>query len=221
MEKLCSNIANKIALDLDFDNDKKEVLAYGAFALLHMSFSIALVLIFGLIFNVAAEALIISFTASILRKYSGGAHASSPSACMFIGTILCIGQAVLVKLFLAPLINIKILLILGAVIFIWSYYIVFKLAPVDNPNKPIKREEKRRRMKKGSIIILSIYLIIAFIDVIIFLCFGGEGPIVYTECICTGVLWQAFTLTKFGFLTISNVDTLFNHIFNLKKEVKM
>lgn len=221
MEKLCNKIANKIALELDFDNDKREVLAYGAFALLQMIISIALVLIFGLIFNVAVEALIISFAASILRKYSGGVHASSPSACMFIGTILCVGQALVIKFFLAPLINIKLLLILGTLIFIWSYYMLLRLAPVDSPNKPIKREEKRRRMKKGSITILFVYLIIVLINIIIFHYFGINKFLIYATCIYVGVLWQTFTLTKSGYFTILYVDTLFNHIFNQKKEAKI
>ena len=221
MEKLCNKIANKIALELNFDNDKKEVLAYGAFALLQMIVSLALVLIFGLIFHVAVEALIISFIVSILRKYSGGVHASSPSACLFIGTIICVGLAILIKFFLALLIDIKIQLILGELIFIWSYYILYKLAPVDGPNKPIKREEKINRMKKGSIIILSVYLGIIIVDIIIFYYLGGNRLILYAICICAGVLWQTFTLTKFGFVTITNIDALFKYIFNLKKEEKI
>ena len=220
MEKLCNKVANKIAIQLDFDNDKKEVLTYGAFALLQMLISIALVLIFGMIFNVAVEALIISFIVSILRKYSGGVHASSPSACMVVGTIICVGQAILIKGFLVPQISTKVLLIFGTLTFIWSYYIVFKLAPVDSPNKPIKREEKIRRMKKGSITILSVYAIIILIDIIIFHYFGGNKLIIYAVCIYAGVLWQTFTLTKTGFHTITNIDTLFKYIINLKRGEK-
>ena len=78
MEKLSNNIANKVALELSLDDDNREVIAYGTFALIQMLFSIILVFLFGLLFHVAFEALIISFTGSILRKYSGGVHASSP-----------------------------------------------------------------------------------------------------------------------------------------------
>ena len=58
------------------------------------------------------------------------------------------------------MVNLKLIIILGVVIFIWSYYIIYKLAPVDSASKPIVKEEKRKRMKKGSIILLSVYLII-------------------------------------------------------------
>jgi len=221
MEKLCNKIANKIAVELDFDDDKREVLAYGAFALFQMLISIVLVLIVGLVFNVAGEALAISFVISILRKYSGGVHATSPSSCMFIGTTFCVGQAILIKFFIFPLIDIKILFIIGVVIFIWSYYILYKLAPVDSPNKPIKREEKINRMKKGSIIVLSVYLIIVLIDIIIFQYLGANVPIIYALCVYSGVLWQTFTLTKYGFITITRIDTLFNYLFSQKKEEKV
>ena len=98
MEKLSNNIANKVASELTLDENNREVIAYGTFALIQMLLSITLVFLFGLLFHVAFEALIISFTGSILRKYSGGVHASSPGICTFIGTIVCVGQAVLISL---------------------------------------------------------------------------------------------------------------------------
>ena len=117
MEKLCNNIANKVALELSLDQDNKEVIAYGTFALIQTFFSIIFVFIFGLLFHVAFEALIISFTAAILRKYSGGVHASSPGNCTFIGTIVCVGQAVLISLLINAVFNFKLVVTLGVVIF--------------------------------------------------------------------------------------------------------
>ena len=63
MQKLSNSIANKVALELSLDKDNREVIAYGTFALMQMFFSIILVFLFGLLFHVAFEALIISFTA--------------------------------------------------------------------------------------------------------------------------------------------------------------
>jgi len=220
MEKLSKNIAAKLAADLDYDNDKKEVMAYGAFALIQMFISIVLVMIFGLIFHVAIEALIISFTASILRKYSGGVHASSPNTCTFLGIVVCVGFALIIKLFLAPLIDIKVLLIIAIPAFIWSYYMIRKLAPVDTPNKPIKREEKRKRMKKGALMVLELYFFIIIINMIVYLYFNLNMVIVYSVCIIFGVAWQVLTLTKSGHQAIEKLD-LFLHIFsNINKEAK-
>ena len=211
MEKLADNIANKVVLELSLDEDNREVIAYGTFALMQMFLSIILVFLFGVLFHVAFEALIISFTASILRKYSGGVHASSPGICTFIGTIVCVGEALLISLLMTSVVSLKLIIILGALIFIWSYYIIYKLAPVDSVSKPIVKEEKRKRMKKGSIIFLSVYLIIAVILIMLYISCGERKFLFYALCLYSGILWQAFTLTVPGHLLIGKVDTFLNH----------
>jgi accessory gene regulator B len=217
MEKLTKNIADKIAEELNLDNDNKEVIAYGMFALMHMALSVILVVIFGFILHVATEALIISFTVSILRKYSGGAHASSPGVCTFSGTVICIGQALLISVFIGQLVSPGILLILSVLTFSWSYYLIHKLAPVDSPAKPIKKQEKRQRMKKGSIFVLSIYLIIVVFNFVMYVYFKEIKFAVYSLCICGGTAWQAFTLTKSGHFAINKIDTFLNQILTIKK----
>ncbi|MBU3092416.1 accessory gene regulator B family protein [Clostridium sp. CF011] len=211
MEKLSDNIANKVALELSLDEDNREVIAYGTFALMQMFISIIIVFLFGLLFHVAFEALIISFTASILRKYSGGVHASSPGICTFIGTIVCVGEAVLISLLMSSVVNLKLIIIIGTLIFIWSYYIIYKLAPVDSASKPIVKEEKRKRMKKGSTILLSVYLIISVFIILLYINSGGINLLFYALCIYSGILWQAFTLTAPAHLLIGKVDTFLNH----------
>ena len=212
MEKLSNNIANKVASELSLDNDNKEVIAYGAFAIMQMSLSIILVFLFGLLFHVAFEALIISFTGSILRKYSGGVHASSPGICNFIGIVVSVGQAIVISFLVSSVINLKLLIILGAVIFIWSYYIIYKLAPIDSIAKPIVKEAKKKRMKKGSIILLSVYLAITVFLMILYLSSGERKLLLYALCLYLGILWQAFTLTTSGHLLVSKTDTFLNHI---------
>ncbi|WP_097026929.1 accessory gene regulator ArgB-like protein [Clostridium peptidivorans] len=221
MENLSNSIANKVAAELNMDNDKKEVIAYGAFALLQTFFSILLVSIFGFIFHVAIEALIVLFTASILRKYSGGAHASSPGNCTSIGVIICIGQALLISFIVNVWLNFKIALTLELMALVWSYYMIYKLAPVDNPSKRIKSEEKRKRMKKGSFIILSIYFIIVIFIMILYFNIKKTALLVYALCIIGGIVWQVFTLTKSGHLTLAKIDIFLKYLLNIKKEVKI
>lgn len=212
MEKLSNNIANKIASELSLDDDNREVIAYGTFALIQMLLSIIFVFLFGLLFHVAFEALIISFTASIFRKYSGGVHASSPWICNFIGIITCVGQALLISLLISSVVNLKLIMILEVVIFTWSYFIIYKLAPVDSIAKPIVKEEKRKRMKKGSIILLSVYLIITVFFILLYTSSGESKLLLYVLCLYSGISWQTFTLTTPGHLLISKVDTFLNHI---------
>jgi accessory gene regulator B len=214
MERLSSNIATKIAEELKLSEDQKEVIAYGTFALIQTIVSIIIFIIFGSIFNVLVEVLIISFTTSILRKYSGGIHASSPGICTTIGTVICIAQGWLVKFVLGPWLDYKFSIIIGIIIFSWSYYMIYRLAPVDSPAKPIKTEKKRQRMKKRCYFLLGIYLVITAINMFLFYITMNINYIIYSSGIYVGIVWQVFTLTKLGYLTLGIVDTFLYKVLN-------
>lgn len=193
VEKLCKRLSSFISKELDLDKDKEAVVNYGVFSLIQIFMSIGLIVVFGLIFGVIIEALIASFTGSILRKSSGGVHADSPGKCMAIGTVLCIGIGIISK---KIDVSISLMILICICIFIWSYIIIFKYAPIDSSAKPIKKEEKRIRLKKASIVILTIYLIIITLNIILFHLSGGEKYIVYSLCMCFSIVWQVFSLTK-------------------------
>ena len=217
MKRIADNIAIKISTELKLDSDKEEVISYGTFALIQILFSIILVIIFGFLFNVTLEAIIISFTISILRKYSGGVHASTPGMCIFLGTIVTVGQAILFS-YLGMIFNIEMVLVTGVFTFICAYYAICKLAPVDSLAKPIKKEEKRRRMKKSSTLVLSAYLIIVLCAIILFAIQGERKVLAYSLCIYGGILWQVFTLTKIGNFVITKVDIFLNQILRFRRE---
>lgn len=212
MEKLTNNLATKVAAELQLDNDKKEVIAYGLFAVAHTALSIILVAVFGIIFNVVVEALIISFIGSSFRKYSGGAHASSPGRCAAIGTVVCVGQALLYVNFVASVTTLTLVLISGIGVFSLAFYLTNKLAPVDSPSKPIRSNEKKIRMKKGSILCLCVYILFSFANIAIYIFFKEKGCLIYSLCVYGGILWQVFTLTGVGHNTINKIDAFLNHL---------
>lgn len=202
IENICEKTSDYIAQELNFDDDKKSVINYGIFAFIQMGICIALVIIVGFIFNVTIEALIVSFTISILRKSSGGVHSHSPERCAVIGTVASVGMALISKY-----INVgfSFVIFVGGIIFIWSYYIVYKLAPVDSIAKPIKSIEKRRRLKKSSFMILSVYLIIVVFNIVCYLLMKKFNLLTYSLCIYMGLLWQVFSLTKSGHLILGKL----------------
>ncbi|ACA55486.1 accessory gene regulator ArgB-like protein [Clostridium botulinum] len=216
-ETISNNIAKKIALELNLDNDKKEVIAYGTFAFFQTIFSIFLIIIFGYLFNVQIEALMISFTISILRKSSGGVHATSPNNCAIIGTTICVGFAIIVVFLASSLINLNILLFLGAIIFVWSYYIIYKLAPVDSKAKPIEKSKRVKKLKKSSIITLSVYLVIILINFVLYYKMMNKKYIIYSLCVYSGIVWQTFTLTQYGHLVVKKLDDFLNYMVDIKK----
>ena len=164
LELLCKNISYNLKKELNLDDDKRSIIEYGLYAVIHMLISILSVAIFGKIFGVMYEALIISFVEAILRKYSGGVHASTPFNCILIGIIVAVLPAYLIK---SINLNINYIVFIGAILYITSLIIIYKLAPVDSPNKPIKKEQKIKKLKKSSLIVLSIYMIIVCYNIII------------------------------------------------------
>lgn len=206
--KISETISIKIAKELSLDDEKREVIAYGIFSIVQIIFNLILVLLIGLIFGVSIEALIVSFIIGILRKSSGGVHSSSPQICLVVGTIICVSIALLsqIKIELGYLIGIII------ITFIWSYYIILKLAPVDSIAKPIRTEKKRTRLRQSSIFTLSIYLIIVSINITVYLYTNINSFIVYSICILGGIIWQVLTLTKLGHYIVKLIDAFFNKI---------
>ncbi|EPY2309601.1 MULTISPECIES: accessory gene regulator ArgB-like protein [Clostridium] len=215
-ETISNSVATKIASELNLDNDRKEVIAYGTFAFFHTIFSIFLIVMFGYLFNIQIEALLISFTISILRKFSGGVHATSPNNCAIIGTIICVGFAIIVVFLTSSLINLDILLFLGLIIFV-SYYIIYKLAPVDSKAKPIKKSKKIKRLKKSSIITLSVYLVIILINFVLYYKMANKKFIIYSLCVYSGIVWQTFTLTQYGHLVVKKLDNFLGYIMDTTK----
>lgn len=211
IEKTSNNLAYKIASILNLDKDNEEIIAYGAFSFLQTLWAILFVLIFGLIFGILIEALILSFTASFLRKYSGGAHASSPNRCALIGAIVFSLLGIIINK-TSSLLTIKLAALTESVCFIFSYYIVYKLAPVDSPSKPIVKEKTKQRLKKSSI--LTLHGLIIMITILLGLYYKLEDKIllISAQCISIGTAWQFLTLTSIGHSLMTSIDTFLKNI---------
>lgn len=208
---ISNKIADKISKKLDYDQEKSAVIGYGLFAVLQVALSLALVVLFGWIFGVLYQALIVSFVSSILRQYSGGVHATKPSICLIIGTVVTTVIAVIVHL-LIDIIDIKYFIIMGIILILFSYYIILKNAPVDSKAKPIKTEKKRKRMKKMSIIVLSGYFVIILTLVILFYSLKNRIYIEYTTCIYLAISWQVFNLTVIGHRVLMKINFIIDKI---------
>lgn len=205
IERISNKVGYKVASSLKLDKDQEEIIAYGAFCLMQVLWAIFWVVLFGTIFNVLTDALIITFTIALLRKYSGGAHFSSPNSCAIIGGVVCTTLALITDKIL-PLFNIKILIVLGAVCLMVSYFVVNKLAPVDSSAKPIRKVETRQRLKRQSILILNVLLIIMVILLFIYFRYNNSFSLESAESICIGIIWQVLTLTSIGHKIFNKID---------------
>lgn len=215
VEKISNKIGNTISTSLKMDNDQEEIIIYGAFNFLQTLWSILIIMLFGFIFSVFFEALIISFTGSFLRRYSGGVHATSPNRCVAIGTFICTVLALFIVYVLSD-VNFLFIAFLFFISLIYSYYIIYKLAPVDSRAKPIVNIAKKQHLKRCSIIILSTLYLLITILYLLYNSFGTISLLEYGLCINLAIIWQSFTLTPSGHNLINKVDAVLNFY---KKEV--
>lgn len=193
IEHASNKIGSKISSNLNLDKDTEEIIVYGAFAVLQILWSFLCVVILGAIFNVLMESIIIVLTIAIFRKYSGGIHANSPNKCAIFGAIICIIMALIVKnisvSFNLMFISIFIL------VYMYSYYTIYKFVPVDTKSKPIENIDEKLRLKKCSFLVISILLLMEILLILLYLKYNNITLIYYGSCVMIGVLWQSFTLT--------------------------
>lgn len=210
-EKIATKIGNNAQLFLNVNEEQEQIIVYGAINLFQMLFAILWVIIAGLLFGVFYEALIFSTTASILRKYSGGVHASSPSRCVIIGAFSAALAGILIDNIFYTINSITVAVVSGVII-IFAFITVFRNAPVDSIKKPIKNIETRKQFKRKSIFAIFIF---SFIIIILFMLNEKFSELYYIkliESIGVGVLWQTITLTKNGINFLNKVDSALKYI---------
>lgn len=209
IQERCEKLANYMEKELKLDANQKAVIEYGLFAMIHTSVAILLSVVLGAICGVLIPTLLISFTAIILRRYSGGAHASNSEECTLIGLIIAIGGGILLK---GIAWEINSVVILGIVIFTWAFYCLYQLAPVDNKAKPIRKVEKRIQLKRKSYFVVMLYLLVVIVLLVNYSEVTNKNNLLYITCIYVGIGWQIFTLTAVGHLIIQKIDFFFNKL---------
>ena len=216
-EKIAVKMGSNAKSYLNANEDEEQIIIYGAINLLQTLFAILCVIIFGLLLGVLYETLLFSITAGVLRKYSGGVHASSPSRCNIIGTSIACIAGIAIDHILYKLSMFTVMWTSAAFIIV-ALIIVVKNAPIDSVKKPITNIEVKKQFKKKSIITILFFSGIILILFILSQRYAGVYCIKFIESISFGVLWQAITLTKGGISLVNKVDFVLQYIFEGVKE---
>lgn len=206
IERISYNMANKIGKKTNKSKEDISIINYGIFTILHTCISMILVVISGYIIGKPIEVITIIFVSSTLKRYSGGAHATSANRCMIIGIIISIiFTYVGVAMSKLSLISIEILSIINLTI---AAYIFYRKAPVGNKNKPLKNSNIRNKLRKNLYILLSIYFcIIILIFIFININIINKKYVIHSIYIQCGILLQLVSITNIGETTISKLDS--------------
>jgi accessory gene regulator B len=208
MEKLARRLAGNIARSLGYDREKESVKGYGLTAIIQVTVTVLLILLLGLLIRAPIEAMITCFSIMLYRKYSGGAHAHSAEFCTVFSVLFCAVAAVISKWLLTTIYNPIVMAVALVIIFGSSFIIVYQFAPVDSPNKPIRTEKKKKRMRRGSFIVLSVYLVLSVAFLILSYTYDPYKS--YGISLLIGISWQTLTLTSLGSLVLGNMKHNFN-----------
>jgi accessory gene regulator B len=211
IETLAHKIAKKIALQLDYDDDRKAVIAYGLIAILQMATIFIIITIIGILFDFWYECLIIFMGVGIIRKSTGGAHSKTMNGCIIISVLSVTVLSALSRYLLFRPMNTYVNLGISVIIFIISFIIFYLRVPVDSPNKPIVKQEKIRRLRKQSYFLIIVF----FLLTATFITLATVNNRFYSlaTSVRLMILWQVFTVTETGILLLKKVDSKVNRIF--------
>ncbi len=135
--------------------EDSELYTYGFFVFLSYVFFFCIVILWGILFKTLFESMLLYVLFGVLRGYAGGFHSRSEHRCtVYTITALFITSLGIKLLQIAnrPIIAIT-FLCLGSLI-------VLLLSPLDTPEKPLSKKE-RRHYRKLSYIILSVMCILS------------------------------------------------------------
>lgn len=159
LAEISQQLTNALTGQLNYDDEKKEIIAYAIETALLAISGAALIVVLGYVLNALVPALIAAAFGGSLRRVSGGAHFNTPLKCLISGalTYSLIGFLA-IRLVNYTLINQSIILIL----LIFSLLVVIILAPVESEAKPIHSQSLRRKLKAASIVFVLLVSLITY-----------------------------------------------------------
>ena len=200
-------MAQSIGKSLGKTEEEIAVIAYGLIGILQFSTIFVLSSIIGLIFGFWLETAIVFLSVGFLRRLTGGAHSSGIYSCLVYSVFFVCGISAISYYLLAQLawqINLGLLV----AVYLFGYVTVALKAPVTPPNKPCRSEQKRKRLRRGSFIVLTLFLVASLVCVVL----GWKWN---ARCYSIGLslvlstLWQITMMTAVGKGFVELIDGLF------------
>ena len=183
-ETISNKLTEVITNELNYNDDKKEIIAYAIEnALLIVLGSLSLAVL-GYSFNALMPTVIAAIFGGSLRRVSGGAHFSTPLKCLAFGSVVYCFMGVFAKKLIEYDVTNRYVLIVSLLV---SFLLVAFLAPVDSEAKPIHSRSLKFKLKLSSMLFIIIsFLVIAFVN-----------NQLISVSVVLGVVYQSLTLLPF------------------------
>ncbi|WP_308891981.1 accessory gene regulator ArgB-like protein [Candidatus Desulfosporosinus nitrosoreducens] len=179
-ENISYKLTCAITSQLDYDEEKKEIIAYAIETVLLGILGMVIIVLLGYALNVLVPTLLTACFGTFLRRLSGGAHLKKPLNCLVFGAIAYSFIGIIVgKLKGCDLSKMNLTMVL-----LIALLIVFFLAPVDSEAKPIHSKSLKLKLKVSSVIFVMVSILIV----------GFSANEVLSLSVTFGVLSQSITL---------------------------
>ena len=205
---LAERIANKLASSLNYDDEKRQVMAYGLGAFIQMMQLLLIAFIFGTVFDCLVECMVVFWGVGLLRRSAGGIHCANYMSCILTSSLSICMISLVCRFFIPAYVAKHWHVILGILpAFSCMLFLAWKRVPVASANKPITNPAKISRLRKQCFITIGIY----FLCAVLLLAFDwGEGRNISTMWALVFVVWwQSFTLTSLSERLVRPIDSLF------------
>ncbi|MCM1271303.1 MAG: accessory gene regulator B family protein [Ruminococcus flavefaciens] len=156
ISKLAKNIAHFFVVQKIVEESREAIYAYGMELLLSDVLNALIVLLISLISHTLPAVIVFTTVFMGLRKFVGGYHANSHLSCIFT-------LVVVMLIFSYGICNVseKYTWVVSIGFVAISIPVVFNLAPIPHPNKPVS-DVKKAKLKKRSRIFILLLSMLAF-----------------------------------------------------------
>lgn len=160
ISKLAKNIAHFFVVQKIVEESREAIYAYGMELLLSDVLNALIVLLISLISHTLPAVIVFTTVFMGLRKFVGGYHANSHLSCLFT-------LVVVMLIFSYGICNVseKYTWVVSMGFVVISIPVIFNLAPVPHPNKPMS-DEKKVKLKRHSRIFTLLLSILVFLLII-------------------------------------------------------
>ncbi|GAB6182043.1 hypothetical protein JCM14036_33620 [Desulfotomaculum defluvii] len=187
------------------DEDQKEILIYGAEVFFGTFFGIIFTLLIGYVLGLQFQIFYMLLISILIRKTTGGAHSNDPLNCLLI-TVIIYNVIAYFSLLTINVIKSYMLLTI-TIIFILGLIIIYLKAPVESPQKPLGKQQ-RKTLRVLSLVFVGVIYVLQLLFYI-----NNIHPLT-NYSVSMIMLWQYFMLTTWGQGLMNLIDHfLFTYCF--------
>lgn len=155
LQRLSNKVYTVFNIGQVIDKEKEELYRYGIQIFLSNIIEVFSAVIIGIVFSAVTEMIILLVSFIVTRRFTGGYHAKTFGRCSLLTSTVMILSILIQKYIYIPF---NICILIGII----SFIIFILFVPIENENKRLS-DELKRKCKIKAFIVLSVQLILGYI----------------------------------------------------------